>query len=170
MSYLVVFEANQSTGLSYGIRTIVDYADQEEFERLGTGNKFLDAIAKDVSEDEARELACQTPEIVRFAHALDEALQSAEDGKPSPAILDYQFEMAIYGIELDRQQRFFLGVHRLSDASKYIEHLRELAKEDGLKGKILDLLLSHCTSQDGFMYYEMYPTMAMRAIDIVNQA
>lgn len=130
MSYIVVYENNQTSGLLYGCRYYMEFPDQASVKE-DQGKPYADVVASGVSFAKAKQLTALTPEICIFAglietYGLDISLDHAR-------LVEIEARFVIEDIRREIQDH---NLARL-DATKQLNHLKSLAKQDTNQSAIL---------------------------------
>lgn len=134
MSYIVVFEWNESSGGKYGSRVKIDFTNKSEFNREDYPNQIV--IAEDVTDDDARNLVCLAPEICHLMATVEQA--HLDNPKVSSRLLFNKISTIVnFVIPADRERIQQRGLIRY-DATKYIKHFEKIMAERPTR-KIIDM-------------------------------
>jgi len=139
VEYNVVFENDSSWRGGYGIRSWNSYLSQQDFADSQINRAGQKIIALGVTEEEARDLCCLTPEICRLIGAVEEAYTFNSD--PNSTQLELQLYKARFAIMKDRQRIVELGLgSKKYDAMKYIKFFTKLLDDQGLNVKTATMI------------------------------
>lgn len=112
--YYVVFRHTGKTGGYQGVRFIVPYSSEEDFEKHNTpeSREIHEVVAAGISEERVHELARETPTRCYIASAIQDAI--GQDGEFYPGIFEMQIASILHFLKPEKREEAIALLEKFS--------------------------------------------------------